>query len=589
MMAVEARWSVPEIDENDAAALARQCGLEMPAARVLWRRGFRDARSVEQFLHPRLSDLDDPFLLCGVEPAVERIQAAVRAGEPILIYGDYDVDGTSSIVILKKMLEMLGAKVDFHVPDRLKEGYGIQPQVLERAAADGFRLMISVDTGIRAVEALKAARDLGIDVIVTDHHLPEAELPPAVAILNPNQPGCAYPNKNLCGAGVTFKLIHALMEREGWSPDKIVRFSDSFLVLVAIATVADVVPLVGENRVIVKRGLEGLMRTKNPGLRALLKESRIEQGEPISATDVGFRLAPRINAAGRMENARDVIELFLTQDEQRARVIAEWLSALNAERQRTCDTIADEINNGLGDQAIGAGRAALVLYNPEWHRGVVGIVASRVVERYNRPVLVLGRDEATGLVQGSGRSIPEFHLLDALESMGDLFVRFGGHRSAVGVTLEEGRVAELTERFNAYAMQALSADDLVALRDFDAEIRLNELTDAAAAQVLQLAPFGLGNRAPSFLVRGVEISESPRQLGKDGTHLLVPLPAGNGRPVFAKAWRFGERASEVAPGKSVDVALSIDADNYSLRRGYSGWSATIRDVRPAVRRAIMSA
>lgn len=588
-MAAEARWSVPNIDEQDAAALAKRCGLEMPAARVLWRRGFRDARAVDQFLHPRLSDLDDPFLLQGVETAVERVRAAVRGGERILIYGDYDVDGTSSIVILKKMLELLGGEADFHVPDRLRDGYGIQTHVLERAAAEGVRLIISVDTGIRAVEALKKARELGIDVIVTDHHLPEAELPPAVAILNPNQAGCAYPNKNLCGAGVTFKLIHALMEREGWSPDKIVRYSDSLLVLVAIATVADVVPLVGENRVIVKRGLEGLMRTKNPGLRALMKESRIEAGEPISATDVGFRLAPRINAAGRMENASEVIELFLTQDEERARVIAEWLSALNAERQRTCDTIAEQINEGLAEQAIDSGRAGLVLYNPEWHRGVVGIVASRIVERYNRPVLVLGRDETTGLVQGSGRSIPEFHLLDALESMGDLFVKFGGHRSAVGLTLEEGRVPELAERFNAYAMKALSADDLVALRDFDAEISLGELTDAAAGQVLQLAPFGLGNRQPTFLVRGVELPEPPRPLGKDGAHLMVPLPTGNGRPIFAKAWRFGERAGEVAAGSYVDLALSIDADNYSLRRGYSGWTATIRDVRPATRRAIMSA
>ncbi len=261
------RWTLPQTPEEEAVRLAARCGLQLPAARVLWSRGVQDPVEVERFLRPKLSDLSDPFLLKDMEKAVERIRQAIRTGEKVLVYGDYDVDGTTSLVILGKMLELAGLKASLHVPDRLKDGYGIQSWVLEQAKRDGVTLLISVDTGIRANAAVAHARELGIDVIITDHHLPDTDLPPATAILNPNQPGCGYPNKNLCGAGVTFKLIQALMEREGWAPDRIVRYCDSFLMLVAIATVADVVPLTGENRIVVQRGLAGLTRTRNPVLR----------------------------------------------------------------------------------------------------------------------------------------------------------------------------------------------------------------------------------------------------------------------------------------------------------------------------------
>ncbi|MCL4796953.1 MAG: single-stranded-DNA-specific exonuclease RecJ [Bryobacteraceae bacterium] len=579
-MSHSARWVLPEIDDEGVERLARQCGLEAPAARVLWTRGLREATAVEPFLHPKLSDLEDPFQLRGMEAAVERVLRAASAGERILIYGDYDVDGTSSIVILKLMLERLGATADFHIPNRLKDGYGIQTEVLEEAARAGASLLISVDTGIRALEPLRRAAELGLDVIVTDHHLPEDELPPAVAILNPNQPGCAYPNKALCGAGVTFKLIQALMERAGMPPDRIVKLSDSLLVLVAIATVADVVGLTGENRVIVKRGLEGLARTRNKGLRALLNAAGLELGDPISATDVGFRLGPRINAAGRMDHAADVIELFLTPDEHRAHEIAQRLDALNSERQRTCEAIVEQIFAELGDPPLPPEKAGLVFYNPEWHRGVVGIVANRVAESYHRPALVLGRDGSTGMAQGSGRSIPGFHLLAILESMADVFDRFGGHRAAVGVTLRASRVDELRERFNEAVARALTSEELAGEIRFDAPLTLSELTPGAAGQVLQMAPFGFGNPAPLFYVPGVVIEEPVQPFGSGQDHLRVRLPAGNGRFMTAKAWRFGPRADELAPGRRVDLALTIDQDLYSLKRGYSGWCVTLRDVRP---------
>jgi len=370
------------------------------------------------------------------------------------------------------------------------------------------------------------------------------------------------------------------MERESWAPDRIVRYCDSFLMLVAIATVADVVPLTGENRIIVQRGLAGLSKTRNAGLRALIEVAGLDPSQPVSATDVSFRIAPRINAAGRMDNANEVLELFLTQDEQRARTIALRLDALNAERQRTCETIANSILDRFADAPPGPADAGLVFFEPEWHRGVVGIVASRVAETFHRPALVLGLDEASGYAQGSGRSIASFHLLEALETMPDLFVRFGGHRQAVGLTLERDRVDELRERFNEYAKRKLGQEGLEPERVLDAEISLNELNDAAVNEVLSLAPFGLGNRAPVFLVRDARLASAPEGFGKDKDHLRLLFARDGASPVQMKAWRFAARAAELRMDARVDLALTVESDSYSAQRGGPGWSATVRDIRP---------
>jgi single-stranded-DNA-specific exonuclease len=350
--------------------------------------------------------------------------------------------------------------------------------------------------------------------------------------------------------------------------------------MAAIATVADVVPLIGENRTIVKRGLERITRTTNEGLKALLNAGGVEPGSAISTSDIGFRVAPRINAAGRMDNASDVVELFMTQDEDRARAIATRLDGLNIERQKAGEDVVRDILEALRGQQPGEDQAGLVFYDPSWHRGVVGIVASRVVEMYHRPALVLGRDDKTGYVQGSGRSIPSFHLLDALESIGDVFVRFGGHRQAVGITLEESRVEELRERFNAAAQKLLTKDDMQPLFAIDAELRLDELNDASAGEILQLAPFGLENPAPLFVVRNVELRQPPEIFGREGEHVRLRLYSGDCCQ-FAKAWRFAARAPELEPGSRIDVVLSVDADSYGLKRGYAGWGVTVRDVRPA--------
>jgi single-stranded-DNA-specific exonuclease len=566
------KWNLARTDAAAVAALAAAIGVTLPAARVLFARGYREPEQARRFLAPSLADLHDPFLLRSMDAAVARLRRAIEQREPILLYGDYDVDGTTAIVVLKKAIDLLGGVATFHVPHRLRDGYGMKSEVVEQAAAEGVKLIVSVDTGIRANEVVRHASALGIDVIVTDHHLPETELPPAVAVLNPNRPDCDYPEKNLCGAAVAFKLVDALLRSFG-DPRR-ERLLESFLKLVAIATVADVVPLIGENRVIVKLGLAGLDKVRNHGWRALLEVAGITPGEAPSAGQVAFRVAPRINAAGRMASATDVIEMFLTEDEPRARALAAQLQELNADRQQTEAEIARAIFEQCLEVPVTDHDAALVFAGEGWHRGVVGIVASRVVERYHRPAFVLGIEN--GVAQGSGRSIAKFHLLEGLESMAELFTKFGGHRQAAGLSLPSSRLEEFRERFRAHAFTLLTPADFEPVLEIDAEIGFGELDDRAAADILRLAPFGFGNRAPIFAVRGVEVASEPEI--RNEKHVFVRLRSER-RTHRAKAWNFADRAGELQPGKRVDAVLRLEDDAYSARRGYAPWQLIIEDIR----------
>jgi single-stranded-DNA-specific exonuclease len=408
--------------------------------------------------------------------------------------------------------------------------------------------------------------------------LPEAELPPAVAVLNPNRPDCQYPDKNLCGAGVAFKLLQALLLRFGIEPTRRSRLLESFLKMVAIATVADVVPLTGENRMIVKRGLAGLNEVKNPGLRALLDVSGLTPGESPSAGQVAFRVAPRINAAGRMASASDVIEMFLTTDDAHARVLAGQLHDLNKDRQQTEAEIARAIFEQCMKEPVTDRDAALVFAGEGWHRGVVGIVASRVVEKFHRPAFVLGLENGTA--QGSGRSIRAFHLLDALESMPDLFAKFGGHRQAAGVTMQTDRVSEFRDRLRAHAATLLTPEDFESAIEIDAEIAFDEINDASVADVLSLAPFGFGNPSPIFALRGVEVA-APPDIIKD-KHVFVRFKSQNGKPakpLRAKAWNFADRVGQLTPGARLDAAICFEDDAYSASRGYAPWQVILKDVR----------
>jgi single-stranded-DNA-specific exonuclease len=410
-------------------------------------------------------------------------------------------------------------------------------------------------------------------VIVTDHHLPESELPPAHAVINPNRPDCDYPEKNLCGAAVALKLCQALMAGLGFAETRQRQFLDSFLKLVAIATVADVVPLTGENRVIVKRGLEGLAEVRNCGLRALLNVAGFRAGECPSASQVAFRIAPRLDAAGRMDDAKDVVDLFFTSDAATAAGIAGRLHGLNKERQDTEAAIVKLIEEECTRVPVTDADSALVFSGCDWHKGVVGIVASRIVERFYRPVFVLSGDVQTGIASGSGRSIPAFHLLEALESMPDLFTKFGGHRQAAGVTLPMENVAEFRRRLNLFAASRLTPDDFRPTLEIDAILTLNELTEATVADVCRLAPFGFGNPAPLLAILDAQIAGTSV---KNERMVNVGLHQSGGRTLILTAWDWQDRLDRLRPGARVNVALCLDD------RGRDGqWKATIRDVQPA--------
>ncbi|HEY1340276.1 MAG TPA: single-stranded-DNA-specific exonuclease RecJ [Bryobacteraceae bacterium] len=568
------RWLLPSHGSETTASLAAALRISNPAASVLVHRGFADPADAARFLRPSLGDLHDPAGMRDMDRALVRLRAAVANREKILIYGDYDVDGTTAVVLLTKAIELAGGTAAYHVPHRLKDGYGMRTEVVEDAAAQGVKLIVSVDTGIRAAEVVRRAAELSIDVIVTDHHLPETDLPPALAVLNPNRPDCAYPEKNLCGAGVAFKLTQGLLASAGWPTEKVRRVCDSLLKMVAIATVADVVPLTGENRVIVKHGLDGLRDVRNPGLRALLDVAGFSNGSVPSSRQVAFQIAPRINAAGRMDTAQAVIEMFLTSDAARARDLAKHLHDQNTERQQ----VEAEIREACEQIAVPDDAAALVYYAEHWHRGVLGIVASRLVERLHRPVFVLARNAEDGLAQGSGRSIQAFHLLQALESMPDLFVRFGGHSHAAGVTLETARVDEFRERFNRYAAGILRPEDFLPRVEIDGIIQLRELDDRSIEEVFSLAPFGHGNPPPVFAALDVEVAGPPAFWKEKHLKALVRQ---NGRCLSLKAWNFAERIADLSSGARVDVAFTLEEDPYSAGRGYPGWAAVLRDVRPA--------
>ncbi len=553
--------SPPEL-EALALELAESLRLPPIVARLLVNRGIRTGDSAWRFLNPQLDQLHSPYLMSGMKPAVERLRAAIEKRERILIYGDYDVDGTMAVVILKTAIELCGGVCEFHVPHRILEGYGMRDEVIERAAADGIRLIISVDTGIRAFAAAETAERLGLDLIVTDHHLPhEHGIPKALAVLNPNQPGCEYPCKALCGAGVAFKVAQALFESKERE-----RYISSFLKVVAIATIADAVPLTGENRVFVKLGLEGLSHPVNPGLRALLEVCELRQNRTLTTTEIAFRVAPRMNAAGRMDIARDVIDLFTVRDPERAREIAQRLHQLNGDRQQEEARIVQEIQQKVEDEPTLRESYCMVLDGEGWHRGVIGICASRVVDRYHRPALVLSVHD--GEAHGSGRSIPSFHLLNALESCPELFSRYGGHSHAVGFALPSERVPELRRALDAYARQHLTAADFVPLLETDGELPLDEITPALWQDINRLVPFGMGNPEPVFVARAAKILTEPKVVKEK--HLKLKLSrGGNGNSPLSRAidvmgWRMAERLAQqpLAFGDALDVAYRIERNTH---------------------------
>ena len=577
------RWILAAQHPEAAAALAAEARLPLVLAELLVARGITQAPQASAFLNPEAAQLHDPFLMLGMIAAVARLERAIAAKEPVLLYGDYDVDGTTAVVLLKTAIEMIGGVVRFHVPHRLREGYGMQSSVLESAYADGVRLAITVDTGMRAFAEAETAQRLGLDLIITDHHLAQAgdAVPTALAILNPNQAGCAYPEKSLCGAAIALKLSQALLERR--DPERTrEKTLPSFLKMAAIATIADAVPLSGENRAIAALGLRELRRPAGAGLRALFAAAGLDPAaKKITGFDVAFRLAPRINAAGRMDVASEVIELFCTRDPARAAQLAAKLERLNHERRdaEAAALLQIEARLDAGDELAAelASDRLLVIDGAGWHRGVIGILASRVVERTAKPAIVISIED--GVAHGSGRSVDGFQLLNALESCADLFTRFGGHAFAIGFAMPASSLPQLKRRLREYAAEHLAARLPERLLRIHAELPLDRITPVLAGWLQKLEPLGHGNPEPMFVARRARLLAPPRVM-KD-RHLRLELAqepsrstvsplgqnsadAGTGRAIRAVGWGLAAHAAQLglAQGSLIDLAYRIRENDH---------------------------
>ena len=585
------RWNIREVEPAAVEAFAEAISsleslpkspqLSAIVAKLLLLRGINTREAAAAFLSPSLDQLHSPLLMTGMKAAVERLEAAIERKEGILVYGDYDVDGTTAVVILKAAIELCGGSADFHVPHRIREGYDLRGDVIERAGAAGIRLVISVDSGTRAFAAAESARQAGVDLIITDHHLPGPDgVPDAYAVVNPNQPGCEYPCKSLCGAGIAFKFAQALLARRLPHRDQTPLLL-SFLKIAAIATIADSVPLHGENRVIASLGLNAVRTAVNPGLKALLELSRLD-GRPLTSEEVAFRIAPRINAAGRMDVAADVIDLFTSKDPVHAREIAVRLDKLNSERQEEERRIVDAIEERLSGDAPLRDSYCMVIDGEGWHRGVIGITATRVVEKYGRPAIVISRDGEDA--HGSGRSISAFHLLNALESCAPLFTRYGGHSHAVGFSLPSSRVAELRAHIDGYARSRMTLADFEPLLKIDAQLGLDSITPDLFAVLQKLEPFGAGNHEPIFCARAARLT-SPFKVLKE-KHLRMKLSPGQSAGANggwrrsltynAMGWRLAERAQQekLLPGDLLDIAFSV---GYNDHPDFGGLELSLRD------------
>ena len=554
------RWNVRRQNTEAAASLARVLGVSPVLAALLINRGYADERSARAFLSPSHDQLHEPYLMLGMREAVARLKHAIETQEPILIYGDYDVDGTTGTAILLRALKLLNARTGFHIPHRFTEGYGIQQPALERAFKEGYKLVVSVDCGIRAHEPLYWARDNGLDVIITDHHLPdEAEgAPPAFAVLNPNQEGCEYPDKNLAGVGVAFKLVHALFREYGREAQVA-----AFMKVVAIGTVADVAKLVGENRAIVSIGLKDLARAANPGLKALIDVAGCGDGKGMTAYDLGFRLGPRINAAGRMDAAKAVVELFDTRDAAVARHLAEHLDRRNEERKTVQQQIIDLALAEVGDTTEAK---VAVIAGSGWHRGVIGIAASKIAERLNRPCVVFSVEG--DVAHGSGRSIEAYHLLNGLTACADLFEKFGGHSHAAGITIKPDRIGEFRRRLNEHASSCLTEEDLEHSVAIDMELPAEQITFPFARELQSLEPFGAGNARPVFVTRNLRCLSEPVVLKEK--HLKLRLAGPQNRPLEAVWWNSVEAVGETPELKGgIELAYAIETsvwnDEYRMQ------------------------
>ena len=570
-MGKEKKWILKDIVAGETVArLSSELGIDPVLARLLVQRGIGTFQEARAFFRPSLDNLHDPFLMKDMDKAVERVEAAVRSGEKILVYGDYDVDGTTAVSLVYSFLQRLTRNVDFYVPDRYDEGYGVSYKGIDWAADNGFGLIITLDCGIKANDKVSYAAGKGIDVIVCDHHLPENDLPAAVAVLDPKRSDCGYPFDDLSGCGVGFKLVQAYSQKNGIPFESLIPLLD----LLVVSISSDLVSVVGENRILAHFGLKQLNENPRKGLLAMIHLSGLDP-EHITIDDIVFKIGPRINAAGRMESGRMAVELLTAENDEVAARIGSEINRYNNERKNIDREITREALEMVRSGNCLSARNATIVYNPSWHKGVVGIVASRLVEAFYRPTIVLTK--SNGFVTGSARSVHGFDLYDAIESCADLLENFGGHLYAAGLTLKEENLPEFCERIENFIEKHINEDMLTPVIMIDTILDFSQITPKFFRILKQFQPFGPGNNAPVFLTENVYDNGNVRKVGADGGHLKLELIQESQpyRSISAIAFNKSEHFDHIKAGNPIDVCYSI-VENYY--RGIANLQLRIKDL-----------
>ncbi len=571
-MTKECKWIVREpADAAKVDKLSAEVGIDRVLADLLVKRGVETFEQARSFFRPSLDDLHDPFLMKDMDAAVERLHEAITSGEKILVYGDYDVDGTTAVALVYSFIHRFTTAVDFYIPDRYDEGYGVSYKGIDWAIEGGFKLIITLDCGIKAIDKAEYAKSKGIDMIICDHHLPEDSLPGAVAVLDPKREDCNYPFDDLSGCGVGFKLVQAYSQRYGVPFESLVPLLD--LLVVSIAS--DLVTMVGENRTLSYFGLKQLNENPHKGLLAMINLSNLEPGH-ITIDDIVFKIGPRINAAGRMESGRLAVELLTVEDQHQAMFIGEKINENNNDRKNIDREVTKEALEMVESRNCLAYENATIVYNPNWSKGIVGIVASRLVEAYYKPTVVLTK--SNGFVTGSARSVQGFDLYEAIESCADLLENFGGHVYAAGLTLKEENVAEFARRMDSFVAGKITAEMLIPVVDIDSRLDFSQITPKFFRILKQFQPFGPGNNNPVFVTENVYDAGNGRKVGAGGVHLKLDL-IQESQPyhqIAAIAFNMAEYYDYIKSGNPLDVCYSI-VENYY--RGNSTIQLRVRDLR----------
>lgn len=561
-------WKIEEYDNVQVRNFSKSICVPEIIGRLLWQRNIRSINDAKSFFNPSLSDMHDPSLLPDIDRGVERLYSAIKSGEKICVHGDYDVDGVTSTALLVRTLSVLKANVTYRLPHRIKDGYGIKAETVEEISKNGCGLIITCDCGITACDAVERANNLGVDLIVTDHHEPGAELPNAAAVINPKRSDAEYPFRSLAGVGVALKFAQCLVRRFGYDENSYLKkFSD----LAAMGTVADVVPLLDENRAIVKNGLDAIGKTKKVGLQAMLQSTNMV-GKPISTYGVGFVLGPRINAMGRMDDATPALRLLLTKDKIEARNLAMEMEYQNSARRQEQKRIFDEAVEQAESKDLDS-NFVLVLSNSGWNSGIVGIVAGKICEQYNRPAILISRDETNGVGHGSARSVDGFSIIDALRNCSGLLENFGGHTLAAGLSIKLSDIDEFEQIINDYARKIVVPGEIQPRLEIDAELNTEDINRNLADAIKKMEPFGEGNLEPVFLTKNLSVLKKQR-VG-DGSHLKLAVCGKNSAPINCIAFGFGDYADAIEIGAAIDICYNIQINSFN---GYESLQLNVKDM-----------